>query len=287
MAIITLEGFKVYLNLDGTKSIIVNSDCINECMSLYDRHHLDGVAITTSHNYRLQNVNFISEYPQIKHLSISDGINDITAILTLSKLESLVLSGKNRRIDFLHFPLLVQLIIDWSPYFLNMDKCTCLKHLSLYNYNPKSKDCLSISNIPWVKKLQITQSPIRTLNGLDKFNQLEELEINYCSKLETLCCIEKSKETLVSLLFDHCKLIKNHDYVIKLYHLHTLAFNHGGIIPSLKFINKITSLKSFRFVNTDVTDGDITPCIGLRYAGFSNKKHFSHTMQQIKSLQKT
>jgi hypothetical protein len=71
-------------------SLIRNSDRIDECMRIYAEHHLDGVAITTSHDYSLQNVDFLAKYPQ---------------------------------------------------------------SLSLYNYNPKSKDCLSISNAPWVKSL--------------------------------------------------------------------------------------------------------------------------------------
>jgi protein phosphatase 1 regulatory subunit 7 len=284
MSITIIEGFKVYTN--GKRSIIIDSDYIDECMRVYNQNHLDGVAITTSHDYRLQNVDFLAEYPKIKHLSISDGINDINAIHTLKSLESLIISGKNRKIDFLHFPSLTELITDWSPHFLNMDKCAHLKRLSLYNYAPKTKDCLNISNVPWVKRLEITQSPIHTLNGLEKFDQLEEFELNYCSKLETLCCLEESKNTLVSLRFDHCKSIINHDYVIRLDHLNTLAYNDGGTMPSIKFIKKMTSLKDFMFVGTDVTDGDITPCIGLNYAGFSNKKHFSHTMEQIKSLSK-
>jgi protein phosphatase 1 regulatory subunit 7 len=284
MAITIIEGFKVYIN--GKKSIIINSDCINECMWIYTENHLDGVAITTSHDYRLQNVDFLYEYPEIKHLSISDGINDISAIHTLRNLESLVISGKNRKIDFSHFPSLTGLVADWSPHFLNMDKCAYLKRLSLYSYTPKTKNCLSISNVPWVKRLEITRSTINTLIGLEKFDQLEELELNYCSKLETLSCLEESNETLASLRCDHCKSIKNYEYVIHLDQLKTLSYNDGGTIPSIKFIKKMASLKNFMFVGTDVADSDMTPCIGLNYAGFSNKKHFSHTMEQIKSLSK-
>jgi protein phosphatase 1 regulatory subunit 7 len=286
MAITTINGFKVYSNLNNSKSIIINSDCVNECMRVYTENHLDGVAITTSHDYRLQNVDFLSEYPEIKHVSISDGINDISAISALPNLESLMLSGKNRKVDFRYFPSLVELIADWSPTFLNMDNCRHLKRLSLYNYSPKSKDCSSISNVPWVKRLEITQSTINTLMGLEKFDQLEELELNYCSKLESLSCLGESKETLASLRCDHCKSIKNHAYVTYLDQLVTLAYNDGGTIPSIKFIKDMTSLKNFMFAGTDVTDGDMTPCIGLTYAGFSNKKHFSHTMEQIKSLSK-
>jgi len=285
MSIIIIEGFKVYESLEK-RSIIINSDCINDCMRIYAENHLDGVAITTAHDYKLQNVDFLAEYPEIKRLSISDGIKDIISIHKLRNLEYLGISGKNRKVDFSHFPSLTELNAEWSPYFINMDKCVCLRSLSLNNYNPKTKDCLNISNVPWVKSLEITQSTICALNGLEKFDQLEELEINYCSNLETLCCLEKSKETLFFLLYDHCKSIKNHEYVQQFKHLKTLAYNNGGIIPSIKFIKKMTSLRSFRFVNTDVTDGDMMPCIGLNYAAFSNKKHFSHTMEQIKSLSK-
>ncbi|QKJ30360.1 hypothetical protein HQ865_11520 [Mucilaginibacter mali] len=287
MAIIRIAGFKVYANLDGTKSIIIDSDNIDACMRIYAENHLEGVAITTSHDYKLDNVDFLSRYPDIKHLSISDGITDISAIHLLGKLKSLVVSGKNRKIDFFYFPLLEKLSIDWSVHFSNMDNCKHLSTLSLYNYNPKTKDCLGISNLHWIKNLEITQSPIHSLNGLDKFNQLKELKINYCSKLEVLCCLEKSKETLIAFLCDHCKSINNHEYVTAFRHLSILAFNDGGTIPSLKFIKKISSLKNFRFVGTDVADGDMTPCIGLDYVGFSDKRHFSHTMKQINNLSKT
>jgi len=286
MSIIIIEGFKVYLETNGKKSIIINSDCIDECMRVYAENNLEGVAVTTSHDYKFQNVNFLSKYPEIEHLSISDGIDNIESIHTLHNLKSLLISGKNRKIDFSHFPLLEELIAEWSPGFLNMDKCAYLNSLSFLNYSPKSKDCSSLSVMPWVKRLEITRSTIFTLNGLEEFDQLEELEFNYCNKLETLCCLDESRETLVSLRLDHCKSIKNHEYVTQFARLDTLAYNNGGVIPSIKFIKMMASLKAFMFVGTDVIDGDMRPCIGLEYAGFSNKKHFSHTMEQIKSLSK-
>lgn len=282
MSIITIEGFKVYVN--GRRSIIINSDAIAECMRIYDRYKLDGVAITTSHDYRLHNVDFLSEYPEIEHLSISDRINDVSAIHDLNNLKTLVLSGKGRKVDFAHFPMLTELNTDWSPKFINIGKCEYLNRLSLWGYNPKTKDCSTISDVPWIKRLMIAHSSIVNLKGLEKFTRLEEIAFDYCNKLETLCCLEESKESLVSLRFDHCKSITNHDYVVQLNRLGTLAYNNGGTLPSIKFIKKMASLENFMFMGTDVTDGDMTPCIGLKYAAFTNKKHFSHTMEQIKSL---
>lgn len=284
MSIIEINGFKVYSDLDGTKSIIINSDHIKECMQIYIDNDLDGVAITTSHGYELQNVDFLFEYPDVKHISISEGIKDIDAVYSLSKLESLMLSGSNRKFDFSCFPALKKLNVDWSSNFIGIDKCLHLSDLSIYKYNPESKDCLPISKLQSIKRLNITQSTIYTLNGLNECCQLEKLELNYCSKLDTLCCFEGSRESLTSLLFDHCKSIKNYDYVGSFRHLNELAFNNCGIMPSIKFIKNNKLLNSFRFMGTDVIDGDMTPCINLRYTSFSNKKHFSHTMKEISRL---
>jgi protein phosphatase 1 regulatory subunit 7 len=286
MAIITIDGFEVYSNLDGTKDIIVDSDHIDECMKVFVKNNLDGVAVTTSHNYRRQDIDFLSDYPEIKQLSVSDGIGDVDAIRHLTNLTFLMLSGKNRKVDFENFPVLTNLIADWSPNFLNMDSCKQLSQLTFHHYTPKIKDCSSLANVPWVKRLEITQSPIKTLNGLDNFSQLEELEMNYCGKLETLCCLNESKTTLLSSRFNHCKSIKNHEYVVRLDCLNTLGYSYCGTIPSVKFIEKMRSLQNFMFVGTDVSDGDISPCIGLEYIGFTDKKHFSHTMKQINELSK-
>jgi protein phosphatase 1 regulatory subunit 7 len=167
-----------------------------------------------------------------------------------------------------------------------MDKCERLTQLTFYGYNPKTKDCSIISNVPWIKSLEITNSSITNMNGLEKCYQLEEISFNYCSKLEKICCLEGSKHILNSLSFEHCKSIVNHDYVKKLDQLKLLTYKYSGAIKSIKFIKKISSLERFIFFGTDVIDGDLIPCISLIDAGFTNKKHFSHTMEQINRLQK-
>ena len=66
MAIILIDGFKAFDTLLDN-SIIINSDHIAECMEVYTKNNLRGVAITTAHDYKLQNVDFLSDYPEIKH----------------------------------------------------------------------------------------------------------------------------------------------------------------------------------------------------------------------------
>lgn len=141
-----------------------------------------------------------------------------------------------------------------------------------------------MANVNHLRSLTLTQSPINSLKGLNRFRQLEEITLNYCSKLEKICCLEGSTKTLSALLLNHCKSIKNHEYAGILKNLKVLAYNNCGSISSIKFIKKIPSLEDFRFVGTDIIDADMSPCIGLKYAGFFNKKHYSHTSEQIVAI---
>lgn len=283
MSIIQIDGFKVYQNLDGTKSIIVDSEKIEQCMDCYYKNNLDGVSVTNSHGYNLKDVDFLSRYADITKLSISETILDITGMYSLNNLERLIISGKKRKIDFKFFPYLNKLTLDWSDNLVNLDQCKSLESLAIYSgYNPKTKDLKDVSHIHWLKKLEINNSLITSFEGSEKFNNLVELEFNYCTKLEDIDGFEKSKKKLKTLLFNHCKSIKNHECVSKFDNLNILAFNNSGAIKSLNFIKEMSSLNSFRFVGTDVLDGDITPCIGLNYVSFTNKKHFTHKMEELK-----
>lgn len=284
MAIVTIEECKVYSNLNGTRSIIIDSDRIDECMRVYYDHQLEGVAITTAHAYKLNDIEFLKEHPTVKRLSISDGIANVSGMNILHDLESLLVQGKKREIDFSNFSKLKELRADWSPYFSNLAHCRDLKQLALSHFDSKTNDCRSLCDLIWLESLGISQSSIQNLTGLESYNNLKELELNYCSKLNTLCCLETSISTLESFLVYHCKAIKNHAYVVKLKNLKTLAYNDCGKLLSIGFLTDMRSLSSFRFVGTDILDGNMEPCIGLKYVAFTNKRHFSHKVEQIREL---
>ncbi|TKC54875.1 hypothetical protein FBD94_25755 [Pedobacter hiemivivus] len=282
MPIIEIDGFKVYSGVK--KSLIIESDRIQECMAFYLRSDFDGIALVKEHGYKLKTVDFLADYPFVKHISISEDINDIEAIYNLKHLSSLILSGKNRVVDFSNLPFLKELKVDWSRFLVNLKDCTELEQVSLYKYNPKNNEVEDLSKTHWLKTLEITQSSVSTMEWLKGFNQLEDVSLNYCSKLEYLSGLENSSGTLHKLMFDHCKQIQNHQYVQMLLKLKTLGYNDCGVIKTLSFINRMTDLERFMFVGTTIVDGDLTPCLRLKYAGFNNKKHYSHTSEQINSL---
>jgi len=284
MAITKIEGFKIYSNLDGTRSIIIDPNRIEESLKVYIDYKLEGVAITTAHGYNLKNVDFLYQYPNIINLSISDGIQDIKGAYALRNLEKLILSGPMREVDFSSFTSLRELRTDWSPKLYNLSKCNNLKVLHFEKFNPKSKNCSTIADLIHVRNLQLNQSTISSLSGLENF-RLENFEISYSNQINSLCCLDNSIESLSSLQFNSCKGIVNHDYVSRFKQLKILAYNRCGTIQSIKFIERMNALQSFRLVGTDVADGDMSPGIRLKFLGFNSKKHFSHTFEEIKALQ--
>jgi len=104
---------------------------------------------------------------------------------------------------------------------------------------------------------------------------LQKLELNNVSSLEIIDEIEKNSTSIKSLRFDSCKKIKNFEYVSNLKELEVLGLNNCGDIPIIQFIKGLPKLKNLTFVNTSIIDGDISPCIGLDYVSFSDKKHYS------------
>jgi BspA type Leucine rich repeat region (6 copies) len=277
----TKEGFKIFEDKNSGRILILKSDAIRTEMDFYRKHHLDGISINKSHGFNSDNLDFLKDYPDIRHISISEGIKNFEGLYTLTGLNFLILSGKKLNINFSKFASLKELSIDWGSKIQGLDSCKNLQRLSVFKYNSRTKDFSEISELVWLKELEITQSNIVTLNGLKRFEKLEKLHFAFCPKLKYLCDLEGSRNSISSIIFKNCKSILNYDYVQQLKKLKILAFNNCGEIPSIQFIKKMSELEEFRFVNTNIKDGDLSPCLKLKYTGFFNKSHYSHTYEQL------
>ena len=62
-----------------------------------------------------------------------------------------------------------------------------------------------------------------------------------------------------------------------------LAINDSAEIQTLSFLKGLKLLRHFSFVGTNVKDGDLSACIGIDHVGFNNKRHYSHTYDQLKN----
>ena len=282
MAIIEKDGFKFYSNLNGEMSIILESNTLKECISYIKENEIKSISISGM-NYKENNVDFLSEIIDIEKLSIkSPFIKSFNGLSKLKKLNELNLGDVESEINLEKNSSIERLTVVMNKNVLGLNQLKNLKELRMWKYAPKSKDLKELSSLEAIEELEIYQSPIKSLYGCGKLKKLKRLELYYMSKLEYIDEIDENVNSLKHLRIDSCKKIKNHEFVTKLINLELLAFDNCGVIPNIKFIKSLPNLKDFIFVNTNIEDGDLSPCSGLEYVGLLNKKHYSHKSEDFK-----
>jgi protein phosphatase 1 regulatory subunit 7 len=265
------------------KIIWINSDSISECMKIYYRESLDAIGISDYTGFKLSNLSFLKEYQDVKVICMpSIEKVDISIIQSLEKLRFLSIGESQQKFDFTNFREIEHLGVEWHKGIILPAPTNNLTQLYLGKFNSKSKNLEEIPDYPNLEELEFNQSPVTTLNGVSKFQKLKTASFNYLTKLEDISDI--SSPTLELLDFHTCKKIKNHEIVKKLKSLKILRFNDCGEIPSISFIRDLPNLDDFRFVNTNVLNGDLTPCFGLKSVGFFMKKHYSHTPEEMENV---
>lgn len=76
---------------------------------------------------------------------------------------------------------------------------------------------------------------------------------------------------------------------MSLKNLRVLCLNSCGNIENLNFLYQFPNLIDFRFVDTNVLDGDLTPILDpptIRSVGFMNKRHYNIKEDKMDALLK-
>lgn len=266
------------------QSIFIESHRIDACMDYAARNGLAGIAISALGGFKLPDLSFLLRFPAVEHLTILHAeMLDISAIVTLKHLNYLQIGGVPKQsVDLTNFPALRNLNVRWWPKLRFGASLTSLRRLVLSNYSPPSSDLTALPEIPQLEELSLIQSRKLILTGIDRFSLLKKIGIYYLAGLKDISALSALGGGILEWLeFGNCPKITNHDEVRVIRSLKRLAFNHCGEIPSLTFLNELTALESFSFVGTNIIDGDLTPCLRLKFAGFLNKRHYSHRSEEF------
>jgi len=277
------DKFHVIGSSSGHKIITIRSDYIDECMKYYNQHKdIDGVYICRGLGYELPNIAFLDKHRYIKGISISDGNKiDLSGIENLKELEYISISDNTQPIDYSVFPKLEQIRSIWHPKVI-LPEGSKLKHLCLWHYKPESKSLIELSDLPNLEFMGMIQSSIKSTEGIGRFKRLKKIELAYLPNLETLCDMKNLDIEIADI--HNCKKIQNLDYIGTVKSLKRLICDKCGSFTSIKLVGKLKSLEHFSFLDIDVLDGDMTPCLSIPCTAFTNKKYFTHTMEQINKL---
>lgn len=277
-----MENFDV-TEIDGITTIWVDSDRIDACLEYYRDQNIHLLGISPMRGYKIDNLNFLNVYTDVSGLVIvfppSFEFN-MSPLLALSNLRSLTLSAPVR-LPLTHFHKLREFRGYWHKE-LQLSGCDKIEQLDISAYKSATGDLTLFPDLPSLKHLALAQTSITSLRGISKLNLLKSLSVAYSSKLEALDEID-TLSGLELLDFQKCPKLKQYDVLRTLKNLRVLRINGCAEIGSLGFINEMPRLEEFRFVNTNIVDGNLTPLLRLKRVGFLPKRHYSHRPEQFKS----
>jgi protein phosphatase 1 regulatory subunit 7 len=262
--------------------LYIDSDDLKGGLDVFREYELDGIAVSPLGEYKLPDVEFLREVPGLKaFLAAYAGKIDLSAVTACHSLESLTLHENKQPLDISNLRKLKYLSVDWHS-ALRLPQRECLKHLGeldIDGYKGRSLDAVpAYRNL---RRLVLTNSPIRGLHGIENFLGLRRLRLVYCTKLKTIEGIEHLTD-LSELQIEVCRQVDNWSLLGACFNLRSLWMFDCGNIQNIAFVRQLPRLKDFRFMGTNVVDGDLSPCQGIKEVICDNKRHYSPTEKQLK-----
>jgi hypothetical protein len=157
-----------------------------------------------------------------------------------------------------------------------------LRYLFIWHHRNEEGDLGNLGVSARLTYLELLSSNARTIGALPA--GLRRLELHRCIKLESARGLAASCPELRYLHVNNSRKFHDLAELLKLKKLEVLCLNSCGDLPNLEFLARFPHLRDFRFVNTNVVDGDLSPLLSLpklEYAGTLDKAHYSHSVAEI------
>ncbi len=169
----------------------------------------------------------------------------------------------------------------------NLDDFSSILYASIYKLKHDSKSFLAIEKFEKLLFLELNSGNLINFEGLSNLKSLKRLELHYCVKLETDFGLKNFSDNLEFLHINMSRKFKFSDELLSLKKLKVLCLNDCGSIENLDFLENFPNLIDFRFVDTKILSGDLSPILNhpsLRTVGFIDKKHYNFKCDQINSI---
>lgn len=178
-------------------------------------------------------------------------------------------------VDFLQIYGLESLKINVNRGTLNFNRIETLKSLEIGDFTGTTRDLTDLFVSTELDTLQLLGGKTVSLSGIDKATKMQYLYISYNRNLEDISALSKIKHSLKSLNIFNCSKITDFSVLYELVNLEKLEIWGNNTIPSLDFVKYMPNLKTL-FLEINIADGDITPCLGLRSAKLmKDRKHYN------------
>ncbi|MBU8567558.1 hypothetical protein KM914_14120 [Virgibacillus pantothenticus] len=255
---------------------------IEACIQEVNKFQLKDIIINEVF-YSGRSIRFLDRIPTVESVHItSDKIDDFSSLYEMPNLKKLIIDATLKKSLDLNFLDLEELSINWSKKVIGLSSLVNLKKISLSSYSPLRKDLKELENMKNLEKLELIKGNIESLKGLRKVNNLKELSLFDLKYLRSLSSSENKSDRMTDIEIQGCHKISDMKYVSCYKNLRSLIISKMGKIPSLQFVTRMKHLEHFVILDTEIEDGDLTPCLGIDYVRFDEKNWYSHSNATFK-----
>jgi len=206
--------------------------------------------------------------------------SDLEAVSKLDQLQFLSLGGpRPAGFDFSRLTRLRDLRMHWHKDDTLPGTHTSLESLYLHGYAPQTKDLRRLPAFSNLRSLELVRAKITELAGIERLSALRELDVSHCKGLQSVADLAGTGIERVHL--ESCPKIMDIPTLCQCPDIKSIRLSSSGDFESLGFLKASKSLEEFRFVKMKVLDGDMTPLLSLKSVGFTNRRGYSHTNEEI------
>ncbi|QZA80071.1 hypothetical protein [Deefgea piscis] len=251
-----------------------------EIVRLIEGGGIVGLCVRSENNWVFDGLDFLADCSNLMHLIIyATGKLVVDPIYELKNLKSLVFNNVKCSLDFSRLEKLSVFSTHDGLVSCENIKHHQLEELIIWGYRGRSNDLSDLPQFSNIKKLTIIRSNVFNLNGLSSFEWLISIELHFMKNLESISHL--NLPFLQYLTLENCKKIADYSPLSNNKALLDLKIHESAAMANLEFVRDLPKLRSFRFINTNVINGDLSPLIGLEDVCFTQKKHFSYKLSDF------
>lgn len=275
-----MKGFQVTESVDGWEFVSIESDRLQDYLEFFnglDRKRF-GIHLSKIHGYKLAHLEFLESVPGLRALYLQDTVEDWSGVERLGELEWLLVPAGKTPLNLEKLPNLTALRGEWSECLKNVADLTRLELLAWRKFKSKTRNLEELGALKRLKSIELVQSNIKTLKGIEGLAFLEELKLYRNRDLVDISGVTALADSLSVLRIENSKKIENVEVVSRLENLRDLSLSDCGAIRSLEFVTVLNKLRMISLVGTSVLDGRVDMLLDLpelRHAGIDDKRHYS------------
>lgn len=256
----------------------------SDILDTIKKHRVTSILLSQWKGWKTQPLDFLADIENLKVVAIFDSVvQDLSVIEKLQSLEVLYLEcpKAKTKVDFKLLEKLVDVRFDWRPCFSSICESDTIQTILINGY--KGED-LSPFKSQSLSRLDIVKgSKLASLNGIENNPNLKSLMLYQCSKLVDISSLQSVALELIE--FETCKKLENLESVFELSSLKHISLDKCGQIRDITGISKL-GLDSLVISDTVIEDGRLAELLKLKCSKvyFDNKKHYSHTLEEVRSI---